>query len=121
MKNRNNQPTRKTNTFVYSHYGESDYLKQRYYEIVDYPEWWNFSKTLRKKIAGKAMLISTNEVQSNVEDKSQPTTNVTHLGIFGKVNVFSALSKNDIWIIDTGALNHMIEDSDQLPYICPSS
>lgn len=43
-KNRNNQSTEKTNTFVCSHCDESGHLKQRYYEIIGYPEWWNFSK-----------------------------------------------------------------------------
>ena len=40
------------------------------------------------------MVTSTNEVQPNVEDKPQPTTNVAHPGIVGKENVFSATSKN---------------------------
>ena len=51
-------------------------------------------KKTRRKIAGKAMVTSTNEVQPNVEDKPQPTTNVAHPGIVGKENVFSATSKN---------------------------
>ncbi|KAA8543807.1 hypothetical protein F0562_022016 [Nyssa sinensis] len=48
--------------------------KQRCYEIIGYPEWWDFTKKPRKKIAGKAMVTSTEE------DQSPPTTNVAHPG-----------------------------------------
>lgn len=76
------------------------------FKIIGYPEWWDFSKP-RKKIAGKVMVTFTNEIQSKVEDKPQPTANVAHPGIVGKANVICN-SKNDTWIIDTSASNHIM-------------
>ena len=78
-------------------------------------EWWDFSKKPRKKIAGKAMMTSSEENQP------LPTANVAHLGIIGKASVFSATSKNRTWIIDTGASDHMTWDSSQLKSVLPSS
>ena len=59
-------------------------------------EWWDFSKKPRKKIAGKAMMTSSEENQP------LPTAKVAHLVTIGKASVFSATSKNRTWIIDTG-------------------
>ena len=78
-------------------------------------EWWDFSKKPRKKIAGKAMMTSSEENQP------LPTTNVAHPGIIDKASVFSATSKNRTWIIDTGASDHMTWDSSQLKSVLPSS
>ena len=78
-------------------------------------EWWDFSKKSRKKIAGKAMMTSSEENQP------LPTANVAHPGIIGKTSVFSATSKNRTWIIDTGASDHMTWDSSQLKSVLPSS
>lgn len=91
-KNRNNQPIGRSSGLVCTHCSESGHSKQRCYEIVGYPEWWDFTKKPRKKIAGKAMATPTQE--------SQPTANVAHSGIVGKAHVFSATSKNNTWIID---------------------
>ena len=78
-------------------------------------EWWDFSKKPRKKIAGKAMMTSSEENQP------LPTANVAHPGIIGKTSVFSATSKNRTLIIDTGASDHMTWDSSQLKFVLPSS
>ena len=77
-------------------------------------EWWDFSKKPRKKIAGKAMMTSS-------EENQLPTANVAHPGIIGKTSVFSTASKNRTWIIDTGASDHMTWDSSQLKFVIPSS
>ena len=56
-------------------------------------EWWDFSKKPRKKIAGKAMMTSSEENQP------LPTANVAHPGIIGKASVFSATSKNRLGLL----------------------
>ena len=113
--NRNNQSFGKANNLVCTHCGEKGHSQQCYYEIIGYPEWWDFSKKPRKKIAGKAMMTLSKENQS------QPTANVAHSGIIGKASVFSATSKNRTWIIDTGASDHMTRDSSKLKSVLPFS
>ena len=113
--NRNNQSSGKANNLVCTHCREKGHSQQRFYDIIGYPEWWDFSKKPRKKIAGKAMMTSSEENQS------LPTANVAHPGSIGKASVFSATSKNRTWIIDTGASDHMTRDSSKLKSILPSS
>ncbi|KAF2284884.1 hypothetical protein GH714_031900 [Hevea brasiliensis] len=62
----------KSNNLKCSHCGQPGHLKQRCYELIGYPEWWDLSKKPRKKIAGKAMVTSVEDTQLNVEDKLQP-------------------------------------------------
>ena len=107
-KTRNNQPPSKSSGFMCSHCGETGHSKQRCYEIIGYPEWWDFTKKPRKKIAGKAMVTSTQV------DQSPPTINVAQPGDVSKASVSSTTSKNNTWIIDTGASDHMTKDSNQL-------
>lgn len=54
------------------------------------------------------------------ENQPLPTTNVAHIGIIGKTFVFSTKFKNRIQIIDTGASDHMMRDSNQLKPFLPS-
>ena len=53
----------KSNNFVCSYCGETGHSKQRYYEIIGYPELWDFTKKPRKKVAGTPMIAATTEVQ----------------------------------------------------------
>ncbi|KAG8656158.1 hypothetical protein MANES_04G101050v8 [Manihot esculenta] len=87
------------NIYAYLCYGSQNELNKDYhltqqklkvpsliilcYEIIGYPEWWDFTKKSRKKVAGTPMMAATTEVQQNMEDKSQPTANITHPGIVG--------------------------------------
>ena len=100
MKNRNNPSTGKYTGLVCGHCGESGHSKQRCYEIIGYPEWWNFSKKPRKKFTGKAMM-TTAEVQTTAVDKPPavdnlpPTINVAHSSSTGKANTFSVITKDN--------------------------
>ncbi|KAK3038374.1 hypothetical protein RJ639_030274 [Escallonia herrerae] len=60
-KNWNNQSTGRPNNFVCSHCGETSHLKQWYYEIIGYPEWWDFSK---KEGASNHMTRDSSRLQS---------------------------------------------------------
>ena len=96
---------------ICSHCSDIDNLKQRCYEIIGYPEWWDFKKKPRKKIARKVIVISTEGNQS------QHTTNIAHSGIIGKASVFCTTSMYSTWIIDTGASDHMTRDAGQLQFV----
>ena len=103
-----NQPGYKPGVgLMCSYCGEMRHSKQRCYEIIGYPDWWDFMKKSRKNI-GKSManLTETNQVRR--------TTNVVHPGIIGKKFTHSVITKNSTWIIDTDASSHMISDSDKL-------
>ncbi|KAH9726802.1 hypothetical protein KPL70_008430 [Citrus sinensis] len=115
-KNRGNQSSSKVNNLVCTHCGEKGHSQQRCYEIIGYPDWWDFSKKPRKKISGKANVIAAKD-----EEQPSPSANVTHPGIIGKASVCSVTSKNRMWIIDTGASEHMTRDSSQLKSVLPSS
>lgn len=89
-------------TYSCTHCGETGHIKNRCYEIVGYPEWWDFSKKPRKKI-GKAAVATTEDEHPS----TGASANVAQTGIVGKAFVSPALSTNDTWIIDTGATDHM--------------
>ncbi|XP_012845959.1 PREDICTED: uncharacterized protein LOC105965962 [Erythranthe guttata] len=91
---RNNPSSGKGSNFLCSHCGETGHSKQRCYEIVGYPDWWDFSKKRRKNITAKAAVATQ-------EEKMQSVANMAQQGISGKVDVLSATSKNSTWIIDT--------------------
>jgi hypothetical protein len=75
MKNQNNSSAGKYTGLVCGHCGESGHSKQRCYEIIGYPEWWDFSKKPRKKFAGKAMM-TTAEAQTTAADKLPAADNL---------------------------------------------
>ncbi|KAL9432699.1 hypothetical protein AB3S75_027676 [Citrus x aurantiifolia] len=115
-KNRGNQSSSKVNNLVCTHCGEKGHSQQRCYEIIGYPDWWDFSKKPRKKISGKANVTAAKD-----EEQPSPSANVAHPGIIGKASVCSVTSKNRMWIIDTGASEHMTRDFSKLKSVLPSS
>jgi hypothetical protein len=65
-------------------------------------------------------MMTTTEAQTTAADKLPaadnlpPTVNVAHSSSTGKANTFSAITKDNKWIIDTGASDHMVRDTGQL-------
>ena len=104
----------KTGGRLCTHCGESGHSKQKCYEIIGYPDWWNFQKKPRKN-------IGTNVVNFTEAKQGQPTANVVHPGIIGKTSAVSVISKNSSWIIDTGASDHMTKDPGNLNSSKPCS
>lgn len=74
--------------------GESGQSKLWYYEIIDYPDWWDFTRRPWKKI--EKVVSATTE-----EEHSSPTvsTDVAHSRIVDKVYVHSALYIYE-WYLD---------------------
>ncbi|KAB5533857.1 hypothetical protein DKX38_016943 [Salix brachista] len=72
MKNRHQTATGKYAGLLCGHCGETGHSKQRCYEIIGYPTWWDFSKKPRKKFAGKAMMTATEDDQPADSDVPQP-------------------------------------------------
>ncbi|PWA66204.1 hypothetical protein CTI12_AA220330 [Artemisia annua] len=53
--------TGKKNSFTCTHCGEEGHSKQRCYEIIGYPEWWDFTKKPRKKLSHATVATSAQE------------------------------------------------------------
>lgn len=64
-KNFKNRASANKNKFVCAHCREVGHLKQRCYEIMGYPNWWDFSKKPCKNILGNT-LIASKEEEENV-------------------------------------------------------
>ncbi|PRQ42654.1 putative transcription factor interactor and regulator CCHC(Zn) family [Rosa chinensis] len=64
---------------VCHHCGEAGHSKWKCYEIVGYPEWWDFTKKPRKNIKGKAA-VATTETSKKTDTCSLPQANVTQTG-----------------------------------------
>lgn len=82
-KGKNSQGSGKQNNYVCTHCGESGHSKLRCYELIGYPEWWDFSKKPRKNITGKAALAISGESLPVQEETLMPTANVTQPGSIG--------------------------------------
>ncbi|PRQ38173.1 putative RNA-directed DNA polymerase [Rosa chinensis] len=78
--------------------GELGHSKERCYEVISYPDWWDFTKKPRKNL-GKAAVATKEEVYLD-----NASANVAQSGMKGKVTF------NSTWIIDTGASDHMTND-----------
>ncbi|KAJ9539522.1 hypothetical protein OSB04_032255 [Centaurea solstitialis] len=97
----------KGNTLTCTHCGEDGHSKQRCYEIIGYPDWWDFSKKPRKKI-GQASVAAT----AKLEEPPTPVAAHVERNTSGMSNTDN--SKKGSWIIDTGATDHMTNDPSQL-------
>ena len=119
FKNKNHTATGKYAGLICGHCGESGHSKQRCYELIGYPTWWDFSKKPRKKFAGKAMMTTTGDDQfATTTEAPQPAAaaaNIAHTKGNGKEN--SANTMDDKWVIDTGATDHMVRDKNHLQTI----
>ncbi|PRQ26985.1 putative RNA-directed DNA polymerase [Rosa chinensis] len=81
--------------------GELGHSKERCYEVIGYPDWWDFTKKPRKNL-GKAAVATKEEVY--LDNASTNVAAVAQSGMKGKVTF------NSTWIIDTGASDHMTND-----------
>ncbi|KAF2298179.1 hypothetical protein GH714_016810 [Hevea brasiliensis] len=126
--NQQDQTKSKTSTginksaYKCTHYDQPGHTKDRCFEIVGYPEWWDHNRDSRKRNASKASptgapasktstvaIVETN-AEEDVAKKS--TAFVATRGNGGKVLNSSALVSNSAWIIDSRATDHMTFDSE---------
>ena len=96
----------KSNSYTCTHCGEVGHSKKRCYELVGYPEWWDFNKKPRKKLEKAA--IATSSITKENRDPD---------GIPGMSNH----TQNSTWIINTGATDHIINSTSHLTSIRPAS
>ncbi|KAJ9561968.1 hypothetical protein OSB04_007128 [Centaurea solstitialis] len=113
-----NRPTKgkhsnsKGTTFTCTHCGEEGHSKQRCYEIIGYPDWWDFTKKPRKKVSQATIAASNSEEPPT--SIAAHTKTVDNSGMLNNNHV-----QNNSWIIDTGATDHMTNDSSKLASMNP--
>lgn len=96
----------KGNTFTCAHCGEEGHSKLRCYEIIGYPEWWDFSKKPRKKI-GQATVATSSPGQEGSPPMAAHTSTIPGM-------LHRNQTPNNSWIIDTGATDHMTNNPEHL-------
>ena len=65
--------------FICTHYGEEKHSKLRRYEIIGYPEWWDFTKRPRNKL-GQESVATSPQVQEVTTPMTTHTS--TNYGMF---------------------------------------
>lgn len=68
-KNSNNK-----NTFSCTHCGEDGHSKLKCYEIIGYPDWWDFTKKPRKKISQATIATTTSTNETNIPVAAHTST-----------------------------------------------
>lgn len=93
----------KGSTFMCIRCGEKVYSKLWYHEIIGYPEWWDFTKKLRKKVCQTTVATAahTQEVTTPMASHTSANSDMSHHNY----------TSNKIWIIDTGATDYMSNSS----------
>ncbi|KAJ9538399.1 LOW QUALITY PROTEIN: hypothetical protein OSB04_031132 [Centaurea solstitialis] len=93
----------KKNSFTCTHCGEKGHSEQSYYEIIGYPEWWDFTKKPRKKLS-----------QATVVTSAQETPMAAHTSTTDSGMSHQNQKQINNWIIDTGATDDMVNDKNLL-------
>ncbi|KAL3513317.1 hypothetical protein ACH5RR_026034 [Cinchona calisaya] len=120
MVTRNRSKTTKSvekSAYKCTHCDQSRHTKDRCYELVGYPEWWDHSRASRKKNSKKTptpTIVETNIGGDAIEKGSVlvATTNVC-----GKALNISKPISNSAWMIDSSATYHIKFDSKQVEHL----
>ncbi|CAL8997527.1 unnamed protein product [Prunus brigantina] len=111
--------------FKCTHCGGSKHTREHCYELVGFPSWWDHSKN---KISGhKALQASatpeTLPVSGNKSNEhTSASASMATSGTTGyALNVSSTSPTSNVWIIDSGASDHMTCDSNKITSLSPSS
>ncbi|KAK2975037.1 hypothetical protein RJ640_002466 [Escallonia rubra] len=108
-------------TYKCTHCNQNGHTKNRCYELVGYPEWWDHNRDPRKRNSKRTS--STAVVETKIEDDvtGQHSALAAAAGNGGKALNMSTLVTNNAWIIDSGATDHMTFDSRQVSTLKQSS
>lgn len=100
---------RKGSTLQCTHCGEDGHSKSLCYEIIGYPDWWDFMKKLRKKITQATVACSSqlDELANSTVPMAAHTS--TNTSMFT-----DNCDRNNWWIIDSGATDHMMNNLENM-------
>jgi transposase InsO family protein len=126
-RNKSNQKDRvkpnqsKKSIFKCTHCDQSGHTKDRCFELVGYPEWWDHTRDSRKRQSDKASTVAmvttaaTTDMKINGDVAAPKSSALVAMGGNGgkALNSYVPVS-NSTWIIDSGATDHMTFDSRQV-------
>ncbi|KAI4348031.1 hypothetical protein L6164_008793 [Bauhinia variegata] len=88
-----------------THYNQTGHTKDRCYELVGYPEWWDHSRASKKRNPKNISNVAEANIGGNALGKGSAFIATTDT--CGKALHISAPVSNSTWIIDSGATDHM--------------
>uniref|UniRef100_A0A2N9EG31 Integrase catalytic domain-containing protein n=1 Tax=Fagus sylvatica TaxID=28930 RepID=A0A2N9EG31_FAGSY len=88
------------------------------YELIGYPEWWDFAKAPRKRNSKTNHHASVAVVEPSHASTSNPEKASSFIATSGNVGkaLHTSVSHSE-WIIDSGATNHMTFDNNHIQSI----
>ena len=101
-----------------THCGGTGHTKSRCYELIGYPEWWDFAKAPRKrnsKTNHHAFVDVVEPSHASTSNLEKASSFIATSGNVGKA-LHTSVSHNE-WIIDSGATNHMTFDNNHIQSI----
>ncbi|KAK2967762.1 hypothetical protein RJ640_029658 [Escallonia rubra] len=109
------KPTNATDKSTYkcTHCNQNGHTKNRCYELVGYPEWWDHNRDPRKRNSKRTSSTAVVETKTEDDVTGQHSALAAAAGNGGKALNMSTLVTNSAWIIDSSATNHMTIDSRQ--------
>ncbi|KAK3037179.1 hypothetical protein RJ639_031066 [Escallonia herrerae] len=108
-------------TYKCTHCNQNGHTKNRCYELVGYPEWWDHNRDLRKRNFKRTSSTAVVETKTEDDVTGQHSALAAAAGNGGKALNMSTLVTNSAWIIDSGATDHMTFDSRQVSTLKQSS
>ena len=107
-----------------THCDQTGHTKERCYELVGYPEWWDHNCDSKKRGIGRNTTAALTEGTVDGDNEvAKPATALiaTEGKNIGKTLNMFILVLNNTWIIDSGATDHMTFDSNQILSLSQSS
>ncbi|KAK3012380.1 hypothetical protein RJ639_012737 [Escallonia herrerae] len=108
-------------TYKCTHCNQNGHTKNRCYELVGYPEWWDHNRDPRKRNFKRTSSTAVVETKTEDDVTGQHSALAAVAGNGGKALNMSTLVTNSAWIIDSGATDHMTFDSRQVSTLKQSS
>jgi hypothetical protein len=104
-----------------THCNQTGHNKNRCFELVGYPDWWDHNRDPRKRNSKKVFTAVVAETNAGADFIEQTSALVGAAGNSGKVLNISSHVSNSAWIIDSGATDHITFDSRHVLPLKPSS
>ena len=107
-----------------THCGETGHTKSQCYDIIGYPEWWDFSKAPRKRNSKSNHHVFVAVVEPNHASTSNPKKASSFIATsrnVGKALHISTSVSHSEWIIDSGATHHITFDNNHIQSMKSSS